>query len=457
MADGLIPLAPLLAILGLLFALAVLVERILMFFNWMVDRLWALKVSMEWQGEAALDETLGVARRAKAEEDLLDDVQKHPDGPREVEFAPEADEGSDTGVMHSETRFMVKPAKAADELKVLKEFYLQILGLVIAVVVCVYTRFSAWPLLQQVVDQGGQASEAAPTPAFWEFLFTGIIIGAGSKPIHFLIEFLVNRKVLDTREEAGQTPSPQVRSTPPTSALPSAPMGASVALLAPPVPVSVLKTVEDFVGFVYDGGDRPERLEHTHLRKRSVNLLVYHHTTMHADSSFEEVVREFDRKGWLTGYHCVVMKDGTIRVLCRWDRVGNHARGVNFRSLGVALHGNFEPDPSVPFSNPDGRFGIQHPTQAQVEASARVVALWAHLHDLTPAFPVSHCSASAPQVGSVTGIVPHCYIAPKACPGGNFPHALFQQLVGDYYSRWTFDTAFASALERFKGTPMVMA
>jgi hypothetical protein len=144
------------------------------------------------------------------------------------------------------------------------------------------------------------------------------------------------------------------------------------------------------------------------------------------------------------------MKDGTIRVLCRWDRFGNHARGYNSRSLGVALHGNFEPDPAVPFSNPDGRFGIQHPTDAQIDSVSKVTVLWAKMHNIQVAFHGKE-SDKFPQ-----GIVPHFKLAPKACPGGNFPHERFQERVKEYEETWDKDEQFKQALEEFKQKPMVM-
>ena len=70
-----------------------------------------------------------------------------------------------------------------------------------------------------------------------------------------------------------------------------------------------------------------------------LDAIVYHHTAMHCDSPFEEIVREFDRKGWLTGYHTVVFEDGTsIRVLCRWDRKAMRRRRSTL-AWGSAFHG----------------------------------------------------------------------------------------------------------------------
>ncbi len=178
-------------------------------------------------------------------------------------------------------------------------------------------------------------------------------------------------------------------------------------------------------------------------------MLVYHHTAMNSDSPFEEVVREFlVRKGWLTGYHVVVTKDGKIHNLCRWDRFGNHARGFNARSLSVALHGNFEPNPDVPFSNHDGRYGIQHPTSAQLEAAARLTAFWSLFYNIKLDFP------EEADPDSPTGVLPHRLLAQKACPGGNFPYDQFESLVRSFARDWKDSDKFADAVNRFQSTPM---
>jgi hypothetical protein len=171
---------------------------------------------------------------------------------------------------------------------------------------------------------------------------------------------------------------------------------------------------------------------------------------MHCDAPFEEVVKEFDRKGWLTGYHCVVFPDGTIRVLCRCDRFAIHALPHNPHSFGLAFQGNFETNPDVPFSNPDGSLGIQSPTQAQLKAAARVVAMYTLMHGLTLDFHRSFLDGEEAK-----GIVPHNAVAAKACPGNNFPLREFEQRVQTFYEEWKDDEGFNKALQAFRQKPMV--
>ena len=57
---------------------------------------------------------------------------------------------------------------------------------------------------------------------------------------------------------------------------------------------------------------------------------------------FEDVIRVFENKEWLTGYHCVVFKDGSARVICRLDRLGNHAKPHNGHSLELHLMGTLK-------------------------------------------------------------------------------------------------------------------
>ena len=66
------------------------------------------------------------------------------------------------------------------------------------------------------------------------------------------------------------------------------------------------------------------------------------------------MVKVIKDKGWLTGYHCVVVKDGSIHPFCRWDRYGNHAKGHNLTSLGIAFNGNFETEISETYLTFEG-------------------------------------------------------------------------------------------------------
>lgn len=427
-----IPLAPLLSVLGILLALSLMVERFLMIVGWIIDRLFLLKKSLKWETIEQKESELALLEKALVEEKVLAQspakAKKAAADPREIEPFP-----GDEQAEKSDSRFDIKKFELPAELKVAKEFWLQILGVFIAVLGCYIVRFSIWNLVVWSRDLSQPLSSQAE---FWEYIISGIIIGAGSKPVHFLMNFLVNRRIVVAREEVKEKLLEPLIMAPPRRIVPKKP---PLAVAPPEAPLRL----EDVIGFEYDGGDRPERLETTHLRKKPIDLIVYHHTAMHSDSPFEEIIREFDRKGWLTGYHCIIMKDGTIRVLCRWDRFGNHVRGYNQTSLGISLHGNFEPNPRVPFSNPDGRMGIMHPTPIQLENAAKIVALWSILYQVPLDFNKS--------------ILPHRKLAPKACPGANFPQANFIAQVTDYHAKWSADQKMLDAIQRFSLNPMVKA
>lgn len=436
-----IPLAPLLAKLGVMLTLALMVERFLTIFNWLINRLFMVQVSSEQEAIEKQNEKLQLTERAIAEEArLLSPPDQAASDPREIEPNPErlpAQAGAQT-----DTRFDVKEIAPPDRLKVSKEFWLQILGTLVAITGCYYMKFSVWVFVRLAMGQG--SLETIQSTAL-EYIFTGFIIGAGSKPVNFLMNFLITRRIVVSKEKVVEEDKPVER------APKEKPIPVPLPIPAPePAPIK-RKSIEELVGFIYDGGDRPERLQHTHLFKSAIDMIVYHHTAMHSDAPYEEITKEFDRKGWLTGYNCIVFKDGAIRVLCRWDRFGNHAQGYNSRSLGIALHGCFETDPKVPFSNHNGKLGILRPTTDQVDAAARVVALWTLMHKIPLKFPEKGAA------GFPKGIIPHKYVAPKACPGNNFPYQTFKQAVEQYAKLWKDNEPFQLALNDFKAQPMVLA
>lgn len=274
-----------------------------------------------------------------------------------------------------------------------------------------------------------------------DYLLTGLLIGGGSAPIHTLLQFISDRKVapqvqpvaVDTGE---RQPAPA-----------AARKGTEESAAAQPasVPLPALQKLKDIA---YYGGVDKEKLEWVHLRPSNPDLIIYHHTAMQRASSFEDVVnvikskRDSEGHPWLTGYNCVVTEHGGIHPFCRWDRYGNHAAGLNRRSLGLAFNGNFETDSSVPFSNPDGKYGPPVPTDEELDAGARVVALWCHLYGIPLDFK--------------TRIIPHRQVSPKTCPGNNFPTAAFQALVTQYHSAWASQEA-QQYIDTFRHKPYVMA
>ncbi|MDZ7391912.1 MAG: N-acetylmuramoyl-L-alanine amidase [candidate division KSB1 bacterium] len=301
-----------------------------------------------------------------------------------------------------------------DRLKVLRTFWLQMVGAFAGVVVCSVSHFG---LLARLI--GGTSG----VPVRLDWVLSGILIGAGAQPIHFLIEFITRRKITALKsataeEEAG---AEELRARSP---------GAVGSLSATSI-----------VRVPYDGGVDVQELEYIHRRPANPDLIVFHHTGMHSDTSFAEVRSLIKQKGWVTGYHCVVLADGTICGFCRWDRYGNHVRGYNLRSLGIALHGNFETDPAQPFANWDGRYGLLAPSEAQLDAAARVVALWTFLYNIPLAFD--------------SAIVPHSALVDTACPGSNFPIALFQELIATYRRQWESSEQARQEIVLFQKKPFL--
>jgi len=231
------------------------------------------------------------------------------------------------------------------------------------------------------------------------------------------------------------------------AAEPAAPKAVPAGPSAPGAPPGMSDA--DWRDIPYEGGVDRQLLESVHRRDQDPNLVVYHHTAMSSDSTFEDVVgvikSRTDANGqhWLTGYNCVILADGSIHAFCRWDRYGSHAVGYNRRSLGIAFNGNFETNPAVPFSNPDGRYGEARPTDAQLRAGARVVALWTLLYPI--------------QLDFANSIIPHKQVASKACPGSNFPYDQFKQLVTFYRQRWEHAPSALAAIAAFKLKPYLYA
>jgi hypothetical protein len=276
-----------------------------------------------------------------------------------------------------------------------------------------------------------------------DYLLTGLFIGGGSAPAHVLIRFISERRVSVAAEPEAPPAAPAAGAAPP--ALSSDTPVAKVARVSAEAAVSL----EQWVDVPYTGGIDRELLEGIHHRPADPNVIVYHHTAMSRTSTMDDLVRvikdQRDKKGqhWVTGYHCAILADGSIHPFCRWDRYGCHAAGYNRQSLGIAFMGNFETDPTVPFSNPDGRYGPAHPSEAQLQAGARIVTLWTFLYGLEVDFD---------QV-----IIPHKQIAnpATACPGGNFPYADFQHLVRYLRKAWAESPETRERILAFAAQPFL--
>jgi len=314
------------------------------------------------------------------------------------------------------TTLLVEEARPRDPHQTLKPFVLQLLGLAAGVVLARWAQVQLFGTLLEFAGSG------VTVPDWEDYVLTGLLIGGGSGPVHVLLRFIEQRRMPSSEpvgaeeEPAGEAPA--AGAAPKTSSA----GGAVVSVAAPAAEDG------DWIDIPYRGGVDREKLEHVHRRGADPDLIIYHHTAMHAESTFDDVVRVItsrtDSRGnrWLTGYNCVVVASGSIHPFCRWDRYGNHVAGHNRRSLGIAFNGNFETDPSVPFSNPDGRYGEPRPGEAQLRAGARVIALWTLLYDIPADFG--------------TTVLPHNALAQKACPGSEFPHAELERWVGYFRRRW---------------------
>ena len=315
---------------------------------------------------------------------------------------------------------LVVPATDPDDGKTLRAFVLQILG------------FAAGIILARMFDvqlfSALLMEQSATFPVAMDYLITGLLIGGGSKPVHLLLRFITQRKVIVGHESR---PTEETEAEP----MPS-PVTPVVSTQAPPAAGT---GAHDWVDIAYKGGVDRDSLESVHRRQHNPNMIVYHHTAMSSNSTFQDVVQVIKDRGWSTGYNCVIMPSGEIKPFCRWDRYGNHAAGHNRNSLGIAFHGNFETDPNVPFSNVDGRLGLPRPTEAQIRAGARVVALWTILYNI--------------DIDFENTIVPHNTIAAKACPGGNFAYEEFEKWVVYFSESWEKSAYARQRIEAFKNKP----
>jgi hypothetical protein len=339
---------------------------------------------------------------------------------------------------------LVEPATDANAPGTARVLMLQLLGFAAGIVV---TRISGLQLFHALL---GFAGGTVAFPPWVDYLMTGLLIGAGSGPIHVLLRFVTARKV-----EADAEPVPAEEDAEAKAHVMSRPLALVAAVPA------VIESPTAWVDIPYDGGVDREPLEGVHRRPGAPNLIVFHHTAMAASSSFEDVVRVIksrtDSKGnrWLTGYHCVITADGQIHPFCRWDRTGNHVAGFNARSLGLAFNGNFETDPKVPCSNPDGRYGPARPTEAQVRSGARVIALWALVYGIGLDLNFGDTGTRVKPAGGT--VLPHAALADKACPGSSFPYAELANWVKAYHDHWASSAQAQAALAAFRLKPYVFA
>ena len=368
--------------------------------------------------------------------ELVDELEKTQDPQKRKELRKQLQSLEQDGEWDEKitgAEVLVHPATDPDDGWTMRTFILQILGFAVGIGV---VHFSGLQLFNSFLSA---LQSPVTIPVSIDYLFTGLLIGGGSAPMHVLVRFVTQRKMyqnveLETseKEEAPKMPGAQ----PGTGQAPKPPFQPK-----PPTDTGEI----DSINVVYRGGVDRETLENVHIRPEDPNLVVYHHTAMHSNSSFQDVVRVIksrtDSQGnnWLTGYNCVILADGSIHPFCRWDRYGNHAVGYNRRSLGIAFNGNFETNPDVPGANPDGNLGKQHPTEEQIKAGARVITLWSYLYPIDLDFENS--------------IIPHKQIASKACPGNGFYYDELKRWVEFYKEKWDKSDHIQQELDAYKLKP----
>ncbi len=341
---------------------------------------------------------------------------------------------------------LVEPATQSDQGGAMRVFFLQSVACTLGILAAHFGDVQLFTQFFAVIPLG------TISPA-GDYLLTGLFIAGGSTPVHALIRFIGDRKVpipepprapssIPKAVRAKESETATVAAARASSLMTTAPAEAAIVEAPPVVATASWRDIE------YDGGVDRGVLEAIHRRSDDPNKIVFHHTAMHTKSKFQDVVRVIkertDKKGnhWVTGYHCVILFDGSIHPFCRWDRYGNHAQGHNDRSLGITLNGNFETDPSVPFSNPNGRYGANTPSAAQLDSAARVVALWCHLYGIPADFK--------------DAIIPHKRVSPKTCPGNNFPYADFERLVTFYNDAWKVSPDATAAIAAFARKPYLL-
>ncbi|MDX2127891.1 MAG: peptidoglycan recognition family protein [Chloroherpetonaceae bacterium] len=442
-----LPFAPLLAALGVMLTLSLAVERFLEIGSWLFDQLFLFRIEIY----SSLKRDLEKEQLAFKEASELDEIRSFNHDLREIPPNP--------NFSFVEKSFDLLPMPIGNRNSITKEFWLNTLGCFVGIAGCKFSNFSIFTFLPF-------GNDSLPNTVLGMVL-TGIIIGAGSKPVHFLIRFITERKLQVSRpekivgyrellsanpsdeheqinSESASIPSATVKQT--TNGFNSANALKNEVLTHAPI------SLETLVGYLHHQGVHSKAIEHSHQRTAPIDLIVYHHTAMNSSAPFSEVIKEFERKKWLAGYHAVVFQNGAIEILTRWDRRGNHAAGYNFRSLGLAFQGNYETNPKVPFSNVNGRLGSSQATLPQLHAAARVIALWHFLYQVPLEFPQA-VSDKKVISKAIKGIVPHRHLAFKACPGESFQFDLFQQTIVEYVTAWKKLDGFETALKNFKTQP----
>jgi N-acetylmuramoyl-L-alanine amidase CwlA len=135
--------------------------------------------------------------------------------------------------------------------------------------------------------------------------------------------------------------------------------------------------------------------------------IIIHHTSGTdknplADTSHHtyEIIRNWHMKGlgWEDiGYHWVIEKYGKIVAGLPENVVGSHCIGMNFKSIGVVVCGNFD---------------LTKPTKKQEEAFANKVS------EIRKRYKIPY-----------SNIIPHRFFSNKTCYGNNLSDSWAKELV----------------------------
>lgn len=129
--------------------------------------------------------------------------------------------------------------------------------------------------------------------------------------------------------------------------------------------------------------------------REKTDMIIIHHTAIE-DMSVADIHELHLRNGWAgIGYHKVILPNGTVENGRPESMIGAHAQGVNPRSIGIVLVGNFE---------------IVPPSSLQIDALVSLTL------ELMKKYHVP-----------LENIQPHREVSKTVCPGALFPWSEFIQ------------------------------
>ncbi len=126
--------------------------------------------------------------------------------------------------------------------------------------------------------------------------------------------------------------------------------------------------------------------------RKSTERIILHHAAAQ-NCSAEDIHRWHLNNGWSgAGYHFLVRKDGKVYRLRPEEKVGAHAYGANYNSLGICFEGDYMQEDM---------------TEAQKEAGKELVAYLKNKYNITT-------------------VQAHRDVCATSCPGDKFP---FDEIV----------------------------